>query len=95
MEDLIKRSDVIQIIGEIETARLRGQIDLTYAPTIKRVNDLPSADRPQGEWIDIIDANELGEPYVAGVECSNCGSPTVEPNNYCPYCGADMRKEIE
>ena len=49
--DLIRREDAINVAEEIETMLLKGQIDLTYAPTIKRLKSVPSADRPQGEWI--------------------------------------------
>lgn len=51
--------------------------------------------RPQGKW-KIVDGYDGDEYY----ECSNCGEPwvlyagTPEENNmnFCPNCGADMRK---
>lgn len=53
--------------------------------------DIPSADRPQGEWI------ALDERDVSGCwKCSACGTPTHAIGakaiyKYCPFCGADMK----
>lgn len=46
--------------------------------------------RPQGEWLDIY------ETHIA-YECSNCHLqlPITDYHNFCPNCGADMRKEAE
>ena len=52
-------------------------------------------DRPQGKW-KTVDGYDGDEYY----ECSNCGEPwvlyagTPEENNmnFCPNCGADLRK---
>jgi len=61
-------------------------------------NGTPYEDRPQGEWIE--NTNIFGEGTY---ECSNCGNPwslmegTPADNdmNYCPNCGAKMKKEAE
>lgn len=46
--DLISRQDAIDAVEEIETRRLKGELDnLTYAPTIKMLQSLPSAN----QWI--------------------------------------------
>lgn len=51
-----------------------------------------------------IHANWLKEEYFGGIfKCSNCGKyvdfrglkGTQDPTNFCPNCGADMRKETE
>ena len=60
------------------------------------LSNIPSADvveRKIGEWLPIIDANELGEPYQCGIYCSECGFQTVTLSNFCPECGSDMRNE--
>ena len=55
-----------------------------------------SADRPKGEWIEMIDCDPItGEPYPCGVRCSNCGDTLGCVANFCPNCGADMRGEDE
>ena len=49
-------------------------------------------DRPKGEWISIIEVNDFGETYQAGIYCSECGETFGHETNFCPYCGADMRE---
>ncbi|MBO7695990.1 MAG: hypothetical protein J6T10_25430 [Methanobrevibacter sp.] len=54
--------------------------------------------RPHGEWIDLSDGWQEGT-----YECSNCktefvlieGTPEDNEYNFCPNCGADMRKRGE
>jgi rubrerythrin len=51
--------------------------------------------RPHGEWIEeSSETGALGIKYT-WVKCNQCGwnSSLVIPKNYCPNCGADMRKE--
>lgn len=45
-----------------------------------------------GKWMEIIETNELGEPYQSGVYCSECGHIDCYESNYCPDCGARMDK---
>ena len=49
--------------------------------------------RPRGVWVEILDANEDGGLYIAGVYCSECRTTSSVEYNYCPDCGADMRGE--
>ena len=63
-----------------------GVIDIIdNAPTVE--------ERPQGEWIII--KSPLSNETI--VKCNKCGEEfignDVEDYNYCPICGADMRKE--
>ena len=74
----------------------------------KDVNEIlekvPSADRPQGEWeeketFSVVDDNPIIERWQSA-RCSMCERYHTTPYmyyfndyNYCPYCGADMRKE--
>lgn len=51
----------------------------------------PYEERPHGEWI-----KEGGIFYQ--LKCSNCNFELRSPDdksNFCPNCGADMRKEGE
>ena len=85
-DDLIKRSDAIEAVNK---ALKRVFADKHMGETI--IGQVPSADRPQGEWID------RGNYAV----CLNCGASSgtqfdgVEPvplkSNYCPNCGAKMK----
>ena len=85
-EDLIRRDDAIEALKGRE-----GILPDAYT-AVAIIRAIPSADRPQGEWI------EHWYPYfdVAGIECSICGKdvPYWERNydmpNYCPNCGARM-----
>ena len=50
--------------------------------------------RKKGEWIEIMDADEFGEPYPCGVRCSECGFCSVNLDNFCPNCGAKMENDL-
>ena len=43
MDDTISRAAVVALVEEVESKRLKGEIDLTYAPMIKGIKALPSA----------------------------------------------------
>ena len=52
-------------------------------------HDLPAANvRPvvRGEWVQV-----MGK-YDWMVKCSRCNGVPLETSNFCPNCGADMRK---
>ena len=88
MSDLIKREDAIKATWK----------EPTYADPINiltevrdRIEAIPSADRPQGEWI------RTGRTNIYGgieVQCSNCNDKVMvqhlEDEWYCRHCGADM-----
>ena len=95
-DDLIKRSDAIKIMACEMYAEAQSQgyeVDSIedFMPEAKAwMNDAPSADRPQGEWIP---------SDTDGFVCSVCkngyrnqptlmGRPMFE---YCPVCGAQMK----
>ena len=62
------------------------------------IQNVPTADVVEvkhGDWIPILEINENGEPYQAGVYCSECGDAECYEPYFCPNCGADMRKETE
>ena len=52
------------------------------AMLIEEIKDLPSAQK-KGHWID------EGTNYF----CSECHRGCWVDSDYCPWCGADMRKE--
>lgn len=69
--------------GKYEYSEVVYKDDIDNAPTIE--------ERKTGKWIEIIDANEFGEPYPCGCYCSECGFQNVVEDNFCPNCGTDMR----
>lgn len=84
-EDLIRRSDAIKAV-EGRSFAVR---DSYIVKAILR--SVPSADRPQGEWI------RTGRTNIYGgieVQCSNCNDKVMvqhlEDEWYCRHCGADM-----
>ena len=51
--DCISRQAAIDLIESIETERLKGNIELIYAPAIKGLRALPPAQPKRGKWIKI------------------------------------------
>jgi len=98
MKDTIYKEDAIEAIHR-EARLAGGSVAIEYADMFQdAIKALPSADRPQGEWIeDPINKNNM--------YCSNCKvsytkdflrgmSLYHEPKdmpNYCPNCGAHMK----
>ena len=113
MSDLIKKKDVLALVKSyIEASAERMENDGYYEAQFEGFEELqddlfnletsPSADRPQGEWIEhkertiVMDGNFI-DFFPTEYECSNCGlrratyfinSPLP---NYCPNCGARMK----
>ena len=78
-EDLIKREDAIEALYKYSFVS-KDVIE-------KEIKAIPSADRPQGEWIYAKEQLEI----VPMWECSCCRMRMPKKFNYCPNCGADMR----
>ena len=93
MEEWIKKSDVIKALNT--EARKQFRLDDSYAyviGTLRNVEDaisnIPSTDRPQGEWKNYKDEHL----------CSNCGEVVIDDwydtydwYDFCPHCGARMK----
>lgn len=56
--------------------------------TVEEIRNMEKPERKKGTWLQIIETNEFGEPYQAGVYCSRCGHQTVYEPNFCPNCGS-------
>ena len=63
-----------------------------------RLKAIPAADvreNRRGEWVPKF--NKWGDyvTTVDGYECSVCGEfDPMKGDNFCPYCGADMREGV-
>ena len=72
-----------------------GDLGGAVSGAAKLINELPTANRPQGEWLW-----QLADNGWADHICSVCGYTKntdihVSLNwSYCPNCGADMRKGV-
>lgn len=71
--------------------------DFNFKDLIADICALPSVQpqRPKGKWIVLREEYEfmggiINEPR--GCECSNCNKVVGFKSNFCPNCGADMRK---
>lgn len=85
-DDLIKRSAAIKVVRHIS---------MEFVDTDTRqklIEAIPSADRPQGEWIN---KHEWANGFYER-ECSICGAmkPILMHTakvNFCPSCGRRMK----
>ena len=85
-DDLIKRSDAIKDLCDItNNSDMPEDWHRGMSVAISALYRVPSADRPQGEWIK--DAE-----WWCVYKCSVCGETFDELTDYCPNCGARMRK---
>lgn len=86
--DLISRQLLIDAIEKC------GEEKIYLQALIQTINALPSANRPQGEWVEVEDYN--GDVHY---QCDQCkeeyflmyGTPQDNAYNYCPNCGAKMK----
>ena len=103
MSDLIKREDAIKAYNEAMEELVKWQMEewqlgdfseCEFNTTdckhiVRKLEAIPSADRPQGEWIEVDDAS-------ISCRCSACGweahlyEDDVYGMPYCPNCGAHM-----
>ena len=87
MSDLIKREDAIKALYKYS---------FFSKDVIEReINAIPSADRPQGKWIDAEIPLESGDTLPIQV-CNLCKTfyplaYTGGGHRFCPNCGARMK----
>lgn len=71
-------------------------VKMSLYSTINDVKNAPTADvveRKKGEWL--FNPSEAIEMMFTKPKCSECGFESADGGNYCPNCGADMRKEVK
>ena len=102
MSDLIRRSDAIEAIEGVDwyhqNSRNKDMVNGANSDehqawykaddVYKALKEVPSADRPRGEWI------EQEDDYHHYWECSECGMGVGldDIRNFCPNCGSDNRE---
>ena len=92
MSDLISRQAAIDEANAWLLDCFKVQKQDRSCGLIRRLEDLPSADR-KGRWI------KHGEPPWYVIECSECGakwqmSGSWDANNFCGNCGAKMDEVV-
>lgn len=88
---LLKESDVIEAFKGRESL-----IHDVYTATAI-IKSVPTADRPQGEWIDKgwkgdwqFETDGRGHCWKV-FECSVCNGWDTRKTRFCPHCGARMK----
>ena len=85
MDDLIKRAAAIKATWQEPTYT----DPLNVLTEVRdRIEAVPSADRPQGEWIEV---EEDWRHQIEFWKCSECDFAVSSMYNYCPNCGARMK----
>lgn len=68
------------------------EIKVDTEEVVKRIKEeYEIADRSQGEWI--FNPKDAIELMFTKPKCSECGFESSDGGNYCPNCGAEMKKE--
>ena len=84
-DDSIRRSDAIKALCDGCGWKVQCDQDEGFwcesGELIRR--DIPSADRPQGEWLD--------EDSYYYWRCSNCNEQSCCRSKFCGNCGARMK----
>lgn len=91
MNDTIYRDEAVEICERWrQRAKKLNDRDGWYMADIllKFMEELPSANRPQGEWIHAHEGT-----IAEGLFCSNCGKHGYG-EKFCPNCGAYMKGAV-
>ena len=92
MADYISRDSVLELTMVFDTYLGNA----VHAVPVTAIRNIPSADVAEarhGKWrtVDIFSEKGYGERYYQHKECST--ELYKSPYNFCPHCGADMRKD--
>lgn len=99
-EDTILRSDAIKALRErwARTTSYDGIGEDIGEECEEVINALPSADRPQGEWVESFKPITVKQGAYTGIKfvhdgwsCSECSEVVEKRYPNCPYCLARMR----
>ena len=96
-DDLIRRQDVIDALGEEPPVWYDGDDEIAERNQWRRdkaaIESLPSAEPKTGEWI--FNPKDAIELMFMKPKCSKCGFESSDGGNFCPNCGARMEGEEE
>lgn len=82
------RKAICEVIDNAPTVEPYTKDDMTreYLKGYNACKDMN--ERPQGEWLWLGDNPNPNHKW----SCNKCGRGVKEQENFCPNCGADMRK---
>lgn len=92
MTNIVVQPEVIQALAECIIDVIQNKVDwgsIDWQAVAEK-----AVERPKGEWIELHEGLSLYYHI-----CSNCKKQPLELQEYevlsdfCPHCGADMRKE--
>ena len=87
MEEWIKKSDVVKAFEDVLDCDF---FHVSEETPRERIEAIPSADRPRGEWI--FRREFVEDTPFTGYRCSNCNYwQGMGAWNFCPNCGAKMK----
>ena len=81
--DTISRAAAVALVEEVESKRLRGEIDLTYAPMLKGIKALPSAQPETAKRI----VGKSRDGMTLWYQCDMCNEPVDAQDDFCRGCG--------
>lgn len=91
MSDLISREYIKLFVCEYEKFNGK-ETEIVKAVPIQAIDNAPTVERPQGEWINL-----YPDGLIAG-ECSACHWQATQYEDdvvgmpFCPNCGAEMNR---
>lgn len=93
MSDVIDREKAMNAVADVRN--ILEHMDTVYDGDINRVKraiERILAELPTVEAVPVKHGHWLVNMFF--IECSECGEPfPLEPQNYCPNCGARMDEE--
>ena len=88
LDKLLEKIDNAPTVEQFDDTELQRAIG--YADGYSKGRE----ERPQGEWIKW-NFKTFGPMGDWEYKCSNCEKVYGGEHNYCPNCGADMRKGVD
>ena len=99
MNDLIRREDAIRTVCEYDCHSGDNPCEEGKGClAVRGLRKLLSADRPQGEWIELFKPITVKQEYIwktklihDGWSCSECSEVVEKRYPNCPYCLTKMK----
>lgn len=70
----------------------RGKCEVAFLEDIIKVPTADVRENIKGEWIHDEITRNGNTVYIPNAKCSVCDCYVFQESNFCPSCGADMRR---